>query len=356
MEPRLVAPKLIAISTETPAKKYTQYEVLELLKIAVPKISRIFLNSHIQSRHLCLPPVNKDGTTPTESQKDLLEKHQHFALQLGQLAIKKALSQVNLNPKDVDYLAVVSTTGFICPSLTAHYIKALGMRADTQRIDIVGMGCNAGLNGLQPVVNFCTIHPNAIGVLLCVEICSAMYVLDESINNAVVNSLFGDGVAAAVISGKTFPMKGERPQILGFTSHIIPEAIDAIRLDFQETKYSLYLDRQIPYLIGPNARIPVNNLLKKFGLKSRDIQHWVIHSGGRKVLDSIKYSLNITEHDIRHTTTILKNYGNLSSASFLFSYEKLLEENIIQPEDFVLMMTMGPGVTIECCLGKFGND
>lgn len=353
MQTSSVCPRLIAIGTETPPQKCTQSQVLELFGITDKRINKIFSNSHIKSRHLCLPKPNPDGSIPDESPGELLDKHQRVALDIGQSAIKKALKKAGLTPQDIDYMAVVSTTGLLCPSLTAHYIKALGMRPDIQRIDIVGMGCNGGLNGMQPVVNFCAVHPEAIGLLLCVEVCSAMYVIDETITTAVVNSLFGDGAAAAVISAKPFPLVPTGPKILGFTSHIIPEAIDAIRLDFEETKYSLYLDKQIPYLLGLNVNTPVDNLLWRFNRKRRDIKHWIIHSGGRKVIDSLKYSLNITEHDVRYTTSILQNYGNLSSASFLFSHEKLLEEDVAQTGDSVVMITMGPGSTIECCLGEF---
>ena len=290
---------------------------------------------------------------PEESPAELLQKHKRVALDIGGSAIKKALGKAALTPKDIDYIAVVSTTGLLCPSLTALYIKDLGMRSDIQRIDVVGMGCNGGLNGMQPAVNFCKIHPDAIGLLVCVEVCSAMYVMDETINAAVVNSLFGDGAAAVAISAKPLPTVAIGPKIIGFSSQIIPEAIDAIRLDLQENKYSLHLDKQIPYLLGRNVKTAVDNLLKRFGRKRRDIQHWVIHSGGRKVIDSLKYSLNITEKDVRHTTDVLRNYGNLSSASFLFSYEKLLEEGVARSGDSVVLITMGPGSTIECCLGEF---
>lgn len=353
MQTSLTSPKLIAIGTQTPQPKYTQSEILDLFQITDKKISRIFNHSHIKSRHLCLPKPNPEGRFPDESQAELLQKHQRVALEIGQAAIKKALKKAALTPQDIDYISVVSTTGFLCPSLTAHYIKMLNMRPDIHRIDIVGMGCNGGLNGMQPVVNFCTLHPDAVGLLLCVEVCSAMYVIDETLNTAVVNSLFGDGAAAVVISAKPFDSISTGPKILGFSSHIIPEAIDAMRIDLKENKYAFYLDKQIPYVIGLHVRTPVDNLLQQFGRKRRDINHWIIHSGGQKVIDSLKYALNLTEHDVRHTKNILKNCGNLSSASFLFSHERLLEEGVARCGDSVVMITMGPGSTIECCLGEF---
>ena len=343
-------PRLVAIGTANPSKKYTQSEVLELFEIEDRRTKRIFNNAHIQSRYLCLPESGAD-----ESTDELLQKHKEMGLHIGQEAINNVLEKVKLTPEDIDYFAVISTTGFLCPGFTAHFIKSMGMRADVHRVDVVGMGCNAGLNGMQPVVNYCAMNPGSVGLLLCVEMCSAMYVVDDTVNSAVVNSLFGDGAAAAIISSRPLESGNSSigPEILGFTSHIIPEAIDAMRVELQDNKFAFFLDKKVPYTLGLNVRTPVDNLLKRFGLKRREVAHWIIHSGGRKVIDSIMYSLGISEHDVRHTTHILQNYGNVSSGSFLFSHEKLLDEGGVQNDDLLVMMTMGPGSTIECCLGKF---
>lgn len=85
-------------------------------------------------------------------------------------------------------------------------------------------------------------------------------------------------------------------------------------------------------------------------MRRKDISHWIIHSGGKKVIDSIKVNLGLTAYDVRHTTTVLRDYGNLSSGSFLFSLERLLDEGKAQPGDHGVMMTMGPGATIETSL------
>mmetsp|Transcript_10535 Transcript_10535/g.24452 ORF Transcript_10535/g.24452 Transcript_10535/m.24452 type:complete len:318 (-) Transcript_10535:3333-4286(-) len=314
----------------------------------------IFNNAHINTRHLCLPPESSDPNFSGESFEELAQKHEKMALEIGEKAIKNALTKAKLTAEDIDYFAVVSTTGFICPSLTAHYVKLLNMRHDINRIDVVGMGCNAGLNGMQTVCNFCKVHPNTRGMLLCVEICSAMYVIDRKVVTAVVNSLFGDGAAATIVSSRgEDASSAQGAKILGFTSHIIPESIDAMRINIQDNKYAFYLDKQIPYVLGNHVKMPVDNLLERFNYKCRDIDHWIIHSGGRKVIDAIKYSLDITNYDVRHTIDVLKNYGNISSASFLFSYEKLLQENTVKKGDSIVMITMGPGATIECCIGEF---
>lgn len=345
-------PRLITIATANPGKSYTQSEICTLLDYADSRASRIFNNAHIESRNLCLP-VQEDNSVREESALDLWEKNRKESVAIGQVAIQKALDAAKLKATDIDYIACVTTTGFLCPGLSAHFIKEMNFRPNVHRIDVVGMGCNAGLNAMQPVVNYCRQNPEGYGLLVCVEVCSAAYVKDNSIGTAVVNSLFGDGSAAAIFSCNHGFSKDSGAQILDFASHIVPEHIDAMRFDYDGDKYAFKLEKDIPYVLGNNIEIPVNALLNKHGLKIRDIDHWVVHSGGQKVINSIKFNLDISDHAVRHTEDVLAQYGNLSSGAFLFSHERLIQEGIAEPGDLIFMITMGPGTTIECCLGKF---
>ena len=346
-------PHVVSVGTDTPHRCYSQRDILELFRVSDPKIRSIFDNSHINNRYLYLPDVDDQGNMPTESSLALANKHREKALAIGSSAILRALQPLGLSVRDVDYFACVTSTGFLCPSLTAHFIAEMGFRQDVHRIDVVGMGCNGGLNALQPVVTYCAMDEGTIGLELCVEVCSAAYVIDGTLNTAVVNSLFGDGAAAAVVAAPSPRPHCRTPRILGFSSHIIPAAIGAMRFDFDGARFAFHLDKQVPYVIGEHVHVPVNALLARFGIKRRDISHWVIHSGGRKVIDSIKYSLGLSDHDVRHTHGVLQDFGNLSSGSFLFSLDRLMRDDDIAKGDFVLLMTMGPGSTIECCLGTF---
>jgi len=97
----------------------------------------------------------------------------------------------------------------------------------------------------------------------------------------------------------------------------------------------------------------VQRLLDRFRLKREDISHWVVHSGGKKVLDCVMYSLGLSKHAIRHSLTSLKAMGNMSSGSFLWAYDALLaEETTLKPGDFGVFITMGPGAGIECALWR----
>jgi predicted naringenin-chalcone synthase len=239
----------------------------------------------------------------------------------------------------------------LTPGLSALVCRELDLSRQCSRLDVVGMGCNAGLNGLGAVNNWARANPGQLAVLLCVEVCSAAYIFDDSIETAVVNSLFGDGAAALAVMAAP-PASCSGPTMLKFASRLIPESIDAMRFDWDDGhgKFNFYLDRDVPYVVGSHAEHVIDTLLNGTGLHRRDVAHWIVHSGGKKVIDAVRLNLGLSRHDLRHTTRVLANFGNLSSGSFLFSYQQLLEEDVAVPGDFAVMMTMGPGTTIETAL------
>jgi polyketide synthase Type III len=316
----------------------------------------VFLNSAIERRYLSLPPAGDDGVRADETQGELLAKHQALALDMGARAIDAALKSAGAGIEDIGHLCCVTTTGFLTPGLTALLIREMGIAPQCGRVDVVGMGCNAGLNALGVTAAWAAVHPRQLAVQLCVEACSAAYVFDSTMRTAVVNSLFGDGAAAIVLTsddaGDCLPPAPPGPRIVSFASHIITDAIGAMRYDWDDAqgKFSFYLDPDIPYVVGAHAERVIDRLLAGTGVRRRDIRHWLVHSGGKKVIDAVRVNLGLTRHDVRHTIGVLRDYGNLSSGSFLFSYERLLREGVTEPGDYGVFMTMGPGSTIETAL------
>jgi alkylresorcinol/alkylpyrone synthase/polyketide synthase Type III len=342
--------RLVGVGTAHPSDYYTQQDLLDRIPTADPKIRSLFLNGGIDGRFLALAPGDADGGLSVETQGELLLRHSVHGVALAAEALAACLKHAGREPADLRYLCCVSSTGMLTPGFSALLIAQLGLPVDCGRLDIVGMGCNAGLNGLGAVASWAAQHPGQLAVLICVEVCSAAYVYDGTMRTAVVNSLFGDGAAAAaVVSG---PDAGDGPVISRFASLLIPEALDAMRYDWDEAqgKFSFYIDPAVPYVIGAHAEQAVDRLLSGSGIRRGQVRHWTVHSGGKKVIDAVKINLGLSDHDLRHTWDVLRERGNLSSGSFLFSYERLLHQNPIEPGDVGVMMTMGPGSTIETAL------
>jgi len=345
------ATRIAGVGTAVPPFSYTQREVLDIFQITDPKVRSVFENSAIDKRFLHLPPKDRDGRRRTESQGELLLKHRSQGVEMGSRAVLACLAQAGAELSDVAYLCCVTSTGFLTPGFTALLIRELGLSSTCGRLDVVGMGCNAGLNGLTATTGWAAAHPGRLALMVCIEACSAAYVFDGTMRSSVVNSLFGDGAAAvALVNGGSSGQAG--PAVLKFASLLIPEAIGAMRYDWDDAhgKFSFFLDRDIPYVVGAHAEEIIARLLEGTGLRRSDIAHWLIHSGGKKVIDSVMINLNLDRHEVRHTTGVLRDFGNLSSGSFLFSYARLAEERVTRAGDYGVLMTMGPGSTIETAL------
>ncbi|MFI0479437.1 3,5-dihydroxyphenylacetyl-CoA synthase DpgA [Actinomadura sp. 9N215] len=347
---------------------YSQEDVLEEFGINDAKVRSVFLNSAIQRRFLTLPEPGADGVRVQETQGELLGKHKRLAVDMGARAIDACLKDIGATLDDVKHLCCVTSTGFLTPGLSALLIRETGIPPSCARADIVGMGCNAGLNALGVMAAWSAAHPGELAVMVCAEACSAAYVFDSTMRTAVVNSLFGDGAAAIALvsepqtAGQATgpgdladalpdPAAGG-PRLISFASHIITDALEAMRYDWDDVqgKFSFFLDPAIPYVVGANAELVVDRLLSGAGLRRSDVRHWLIHSGGKKVIDAVRINLGLTRHDVRHTSSVLRDYGNLSSGSFLFSYQRLVREGVTLPGDYGVLMTMGPGSTIETAL------
>ncbi|MDH6708780.1 polyketide synthase Type III [Kitasatospora sp. MAA19] len=369
--------RIIGVGTAVPANSYSQQEILDIFAVRDPRVRSLFLNSAIERRYLTLPPEGPDGSRVMEVQGELLAKHKAQAVDMGVRAVQACLKEAGADLADIGYVCCVTTTGFLTPGLSALVIRELGIDPHTSRLDVVGMGCNAGLNALNAVNGWARANPGRLALMVCAEACSAAYVFDGTMRTSVVNSLFGDGSAAvALVAGETAGVgvgahdgarvpggagapgeapAAEGPQLLKFSSYIITDAIDAMRYDWddEQERFSFFLDPHVPYVVGAHAELVVDRLLDGTGLRRSDIDHWLVHSGGKKVIDAVGVNLGLTRHDLRHTTSVLRDYGNLSSGSFLFSYQRLLEEQVAQPGDHGVLMTMGPGSTIETALARW---
>ena len=213
-------PRILSVGTAVPPRRYTQEDVLELYDSKNPHVRSLFTASHINTRHLYLPEPTTDGSRPDETQEQLLRKMRRGALEIAPAAIERALEPMGLKTADIDMLCCITSSGFMLPGLTAMFIKHLGFRVDCHRMDIVGMGCNAGLNGLNPVTSWASANPGKNALMVCCEVNSALYIYEDNVATGVVNSLFGDGCAAILVRADQKDEPSFSPQVLGFYSHI----------------------------------------------------------------------------------------------------------------------------------------
>ena len=359
---RLGSPWVAGVGTAFPPKRYTQEEVKTLLGIQNRTVHKLLDSKHIQTRHLYLPEPPAPGIPiHEETQEEMIAKFIAGVRDIGVTAVKRAI-EGRFAPTDIQFLVCVTSSGFAVPGVTSIIARELSLSQSLYRLDVVGMGCNAGMSALRTAAALAA--GGAVGVLLCCEVNSAIYVRDETTRTGIVNSLFGDGAAAVALSPTSAlraPEQSAGPagkivsKVIDFETFTLPEQWDAMRFDWnqEQKKWSFGLSREIPFVVGDNLKVPVFKLLERNQIERASIKHWSIHTGGAAVIDGAKRSLGLSEEDVRHTRSVLRDYGNVSSGSFLVSLSRLLEEKTIKNGDLGIWAAMGPGATLEACLVRY---
>lgn len=328
--------------------------MVKLLGIGDARTAVFFEHPHVNQRHLSVPLEVIRGAP--ESTGALQERFKRVACELATEAVKQNLATTGLMAEQIDMLCCVTSTGFLVPSLSALLMTQLNLKSNCHRLDIVGMGCQAGINGLSAVSHWCAVHPGRWALLICGEICSAIYSSDSSPESGLVNSLFGDGVTAILVQQAQHPSAGA--QILGFSSHIIAQSSSMLRFEWNGDahRYRFVIDRKTPKILSEEAHIPLHQLLRPFSLEPSQIQHWLVHTGGEAILQAIETQLHLPADALRHSRSVLRDLGNISSGSFFVSYDRLVREGAVKTGDLGVMMTMGPGLGIEMALLRWGPD
>jgi predicted naringenin-chalcone synthase len=308
-----------------------------------PRVEHIFMTSDIDYRHLAFDIESLD---PGESADEMHDRFSEHSVRLSVQAIDHCLKSSGRSVRDIDYIVAVSCTGYLCPGLSAILIKEMGMRSDLQRADLIGMGCAGAMPGLQRAFDFVRAYPDKTALVITVEICSACYYVDESLETVVGNAICGDGAAAVLVANHD---AGSGPEILAFETLIESSFIDTVGFQFRSGKLRIVLSKDIRDAAGSLARKVIDTLLAKQGQKKEDISHWVIHSGGRKVIDNIKQEVGLDEGQLHHSRCVLRNFGNMSSPTVLFVLGETMNSNPKQG-DLGVMLAMGPGLAIEAGL------
>jgi alkylresorcinol/alkylpyrone synthase len=240
-------------------------------------------------------------------------------------------------------------TGLATPSIDARLGNRLALRSDFKRTPIFGLGCVAGAAGLARAADYLRGFPGHVAVLLSVELCSLTLQRDDlSIANIIASGLFGDGASAVVLAGAE--RGGPGPRVVGNRSVFYPDTERIMGWDVTDGGFKVVLSPKVPSLVKERVRKDVDGFLAEHGLKRSDIRHWVVHTGGPKVLRAFEEALELESEALARSWSSLSQVGNLSSSSVLFVLSDVLETANANEGDFGLVMAMGPGFCSELVL------
>jgi predicted naringenin-chalcone synthase len=328
-----------------PPVRLTQEQTFHAAGYQADRIRRIFLNSDVDYRHFYLQgALNRE-----ESCDQLNQRYLRGAMETGCRAILDCVRAAGTTVQDVEFLAVCTCTGFVCPDVGSRLIAHMGFSNRVQRAAIIGLGCAAALPTLQRAVDFVRANPKRPALVLAVEICSACYYVDNTLETVVGNAICADGAAAFLLAAGR-QGSPSYPQIVDFETFIDTEQIDEVGLEHRDGKLRIVLGASIQYLAGPMIEKALGQLLQRHGLSRSHIGFWVVHPGGRKVIDNVQKHFRMTDTQLRFSRTVLRNYGNMSSPTVMFVLDEVVREGDPRPGDWGVMIALGPGMAAEVAL------
>lgn len=297
----------------------------------------VFHNSGVARRQTVMPMewYLEDRTWP-ERTKVYLEG----ALDLFVAAAQRALERAGAAASDVDSIVTVSSTGIATPSLEARAAPRMGFRSDVLRTPVFGLGCAGGVTGLSLAARLAKARPGSIVLMVCVELCTLAFRLDEfSSANVVATALFGDGAAACVVSTDT----GGIARIEGAGEHTWRDTLDIMGWRVDPHGFGVIFDRSIPAFATANIGEAVTAVMAGMGLAPEDIDRFVCHPGGAKVLEALELALRLPPGGLDHEREVLAEHGNMSAPTVLFVLQRVLANS---PARRLFLSALGPGFTL----------
>jgi predicted naringenin-chalcone synthase len=268
----------------------------------------------------------------------------HWAVELSERAINKALNQAKVDPKNVSGLVVNTCTGYICPGLSTYLIEKVGLPRDILALDLVGGGCGGAIPNLQTCQALLQNKPDSTIVSVSTEICSSTFQVGDDLSLIVSNALFADGAAASVLWNRPVGLS-----LIASTNRHAPEDREHIRYVHKNGQLHNQLSLKLPFLASKTVTGVISDLLTPHGLKPADIKFWAMHPGGENVINAVQEKVGLSEDQLRPTRQILAQYGNMSSPTVWFVLDELLKQGIA-PGEFCVMVAFGAGLSAHALL------
>jgi alkylresorcinol/alkylpyrone synthase len=324
--------------------KYYLGRVFDIPERRVEAMMAVVDNARVSKRH-CIFPI--DYTIDPRPLSKTNQEYMEHSIKLGQEAAEKCLERAGARADEIDLLVTVSCTGFMIPSLDAHLINRMGFRSNVRRMPFTELGCAAGAMSLGRAADFLQAYPGGKVLIVSVELPSLTFQRkDISQANLISSILFGDGAAAVLVAGD----ERSGPRIMASETHTFPDSIDAMGFDLRDSGFHILLSKDVPELIGSQIRELVDRFLESRGLTQKEIKGWILHPGGSRLLGNIETGLGLCKCDTQPSWDILRERGNLSSATILFILQEWQEKRPLRPHEIALAAAFGPGFSAEFLL------
>jgi alkylresorcinol/alkylpyrone synthase len=347
--------KVLSVISHEPRYKYKTEDViayadrvwLSKLDHSVRRVAlKILEGAQIETRCSVEPIEVVFSDLSFEEKNNLYIK---ATIEMGEIVLRKALAAANLMPTDIDYIITTSCTGFMIPSVDAYLVNKLEMRQDIRRLPVTEMGCAGGTSALIYAHDFLRAYPNKRVAIVAVETPSLTFQKNDlSMENLVSTAIFADGAACAILG----PSDELRPEIIDTDMYHFPNATHLMGYQLQNSGLKIILDRDVPSEIQAHFEKIFLPFLKRNHLSPQDIQNYMFHPGGKKIINQVEDFIGRYNKDISDSKNILKSRGNMSSATILHILEKFMQKNIAKDE-LGYLLAFGPGFMAQSLLVRW---
>lgn len=312
-------------------------------------------NAKIKFRNLCVPV---DFFYSKKSFRERNELYINKSLEYSVEAINKCLKKSGIDKKEITDIIFISTTGISTPSIDALIINDMKLNPNINRTPLWGLGCAGGVAGIAKANTIAKANPDSLVLLVAVELCSLTFIInDSSKSNFIATGLFSDGVAAVLIKGDNYKNGNEgnlKIKIIDSQSKLYYDSLDVMGWDIQDEGFKVVFSKDIPAIVNKNVKSDILSFLNKHILKLENIKYFITHPGGVKVINAYIDALKIDPSMMNITKDILRDYGNMSSATVLYVLDRFIENGF--EKGYGLMMSLGPGFSSEIVLLEIVNS
>ncbi|GAB3713182.1 type III polyketide synthase [Spirosoma flavus] len=338
-------------------------DVLQLGEQDSRRIRALYRHTRIDKRHTVLPDYtrpreeftfysNTPGLEPFPTVRQRMEVYRQEAVPLALRSIHDCFNRYpDFDPQTITHLITVSCTGLYAPGPDIELIEALGLPRSTQRLAINFMGCYGAFNGLKTADAIVRANSDAKVLVVCVELCSIHFQKKTDTDYLLSNALFADGSAAVLVESR--PRRDQSFSLRSFYCDLLPEGKEAMAWQVSDFGFEMTLTAQVPIFIQQGIKQLMNRLLTQSHLSTDDVGYYALHPGGRRILEVIEDQLGINPFDNRFAYDVLRQNGNMSSATVLFVLKEIWNELAAGQTDFkpdqpnILSCAFGPGLTLE---------
>lgn len=352
---------LISLERFVAPFRYEQEEVTGWVRAwleedASPGASRllsVYASAGVKARASVVPIEEVFHPRDFETQND---RFGDIARQAGIDVSRRALASAGLDPSAIDFIVSVSCTGFMIPAVDAYVADALGMGPRLGRLPVTESGCAGGVVGLSRARDYLAAHPDRSVLLLALEFSSLTFQRwDRSPTNVVSTAIFGDGGAAAVLVGPAHP-RARGPALARVTdaeSRFFPGTTHLMGFRLRNAGLQIILDKGLAPFVRREVAGAVEDFLRPRGLRREDIQHWILHPGGRRIIEVMSERLGLEPADLAPTEAVLARHGNMSSVTVLYVLDEILRSARPKAGSRGLLGAFGPGFGAELALLEF---